>query len=130
MTQFPRRLTRELINAHWQTYNFLYGDTIHHDGNGGQAQAARGCFNSYPIPVKLAKCYNDEKSFMVDSMYEENCRWILRDMILVPRDKEIVVFPKIGLGRNELGMRAPRTYEFMRACLMDLRSIIVNPEDI
>ena len=126
----PRRLSREFINAHRQSYNFIYADTIHHDGAGGQATAARGCFNTYPVPVKLMKCYNDEKSFMTDAMYEENCKWILRDIQHVPKDKEIIVFPKIGLGRSELNVRAPRTYEFLRLCLLDLRRIIVNVEDI
>ncbi len=126
----PARITRQFINAHRLSYNFLYADTIHHDGNGGQAKEARGCFNTYPLPVKLMKCFNDELSFMRDEMYDENCRWILRDMQHVPRDRELIIFPKIGLGYSQLNTRAPRTYEFLRMCLTDLRGIIVNPENI
>ena len=116
----PARITRGLILSLTNTCYFVYNDTVIHDAKGGQAKEARGCINTYPVPVKLRCCANEESSFMSDDLLEENKVLIDRAISLIPRDKMIVIFPKIGLGWNKLDEKAPLTYKYLMSELNKL----------
>ncbi len=119
----PPRITRNFIREH-KNIIFIYGDTIYHDGSGGQAYEARGESNAYPVPVKRAKCFNDVSSFFNDKDFEcINKSVIDRAISLITeasKGKQVVCFPKIGQGWNELQVRAPRTYAYLMSELKKL----------
>lgn len=128
----PKRITRAMLFDLRNTTNFVYGDTLWRDGTpGGQASEARGAINAYPIMVKMRACANDLSSFLSDSLYEENCVMFKKQLALVPLDKPVIVFPKLGLGWNKMPEVCPRTYESMRALLRTmLGNAILNIEDV
>ena len=110
------RITREQIRATADTHFYIYGDTRILDGNGGQAMASRGESNTFAIPVKYARCYNDYTSFFDDRLFDTNKQLIdtaVANIIARARGRKIVVFPKIGLGYNEMDKRAPKTFEYL-----------------
>lgn len=113
----PHWITREQIRATRNTHIYIYGDTRLLNAGGGQAQAARGEPNAYAVPVKYARCYNDYTTFFTDALYDTNKQLILTALSRIPRDKQIVVFPKLGEGFNEMPKRAPMTYGFMKGAI-------------
>jgi len=128
----PKRITRAMLFDLRNTTNFVYGDTLWRDGKpGGQAAEARGAINAYPLMVKMRACANDPSSFLSDALYDENCAMMRRQLLLVPLDKPIIVFPKLGLGWNKMPEVCPRTYESMRELIKTmLGNAILNPHDI
>ncbi len=128
----PKRITRAMLFDLRNTTNFVYGDTLWRDGKpGGQAAEARGAINAYPIMVKMRACANDPSSFLSDSLYAENCTIFKRQLNLVPLDKPIIVFPKLGLGWNKMPEKCPLTYESMRELIRsELGNAILNIEDV
>ncbi len=123
MAEIPTRITRNFIREH-KNIIFVFGDTLHHDGAGGQAYEARGEVNAYSVPVKKAKCFNDYSAFFTDSDFE----WLNKPKIdeaislifEASKGKQIVCFPKLGKGWNELQVRAPRTYAYLMGELKKL----------
>jgi len=128
----PKRITRAMLFDLRNTTNFIYGDTLWRDGSpGGQATEARGAINAYPIMVKMRACANDPSSFLWDALWKENCAMFKKQLALVPLDKPIIVFPKLGLGWNKMPEVCPRTYESMRELIKTmLGNAILNPHDI
>jgi len=122
----PNYITRAYITEanRAQGLLFLYGDTVGHDGNGGQASQARGCEGAHVIPVKWRKCYNDEDAFFSDYKYDLQVALIMRALCELPEGKPIVVFPKIGLGMNKMDVKAPRTYRALISILRGLPDVI------
>lgn len=124
MILVPPHITRTFIQSLRETHIFLYGDTIHHDGNGGQAKSARGEPNAFPIPVKIRKCANDETSFFHDS---DPCIEVFRTQIssslLAAAEswKLCIAFPKLGKGYNYMDEKAPKLREWM---LSEIRHVI------
>jgi len=127
-----RRITRAMLFDLRNTTNFVYGDTLWRDGKpGGQAAEARGAINAYPIMVKMRACANDPSSFLSDILWEENCVMFRKQLALVPLDKPIIVFPKLGLGWNKMPEKCPLTYESMRQLIKTiLGNAILNIEDV
>jgi len=128
----PKRITRAMLFDLRNTANFIYGDTLWRDGSpGGQAAEARGAINAYPVIVKMRACANDPSSFLSDTLWEENCAMFKKQLALVPLDKPVIVFPKLGLGWNKMPEVCPRTYESMRELIKTmLGNAILNSQDI
>lgn len=113
----PHWITREQIRATRNTHIYIYGDTRLLDATGGQATEARGESNTFAIPVKYAKCYNDYTAFFTDELYDTNKQLILTALSRIPKGRIIIVFPKLGEGFNEMPKRAPMTYGFMKGAI-------------
>ncbi len=128
----PTHITRLWIKEHRHEYLFIYGDTADHTGDGGQAREARGEINAYPVPTKLRKCYNDPSAFFDDRFYEENKKIIDRHISAIPEQPtKIILFPKLGEGRNEMPTRAIKTYGYLIWSLGAFyHERIINPEKL
>lgn len=126
----PNPITREYIRSLRGKVNFIYGDTIYLDGDGKQAQVARGEPNAFAVPVKARKCYNDVGAFFADYYLDSiNKPCIDRSLLVIPETLPIIIFPKIGEGYNELPKRAPKTYWYLKNALMlKFGTLILNPE--
>lgn len=109
----PKFITREFIRQH-KELTFVYGDTLYHDGYGKQANIARGEPNAYPIPTKKWRCANDSTSFFSDAQFELFNKVKIDEAISrIPRDKPIIVFPKIGEGWSKMPEKCPKTYAYL-----------------
>lgn len=128
-------ITRQYIKEH-PTINFIYGDTYHHDANGGQAKECRGEPNTYGVFIKISKCANDETTFFQDRYFNLHKEVIDKsiDVIkepLLKSDHKIMVFPKLGLGWNKMDVKAPRLRFYLLGELDRLFGhLIINIEDL
>lgn len=129
--EIPPRITRAYIRQLRDTHYFIYGDSLDWAGDGGQAREARGEPNAFMVPVKYRKCYNDTTAFLSDKYYEENLVLFKQALVKVPNDllKPIILFPKIGLGYNQMHKRAPKTFRKLVWFLTCMPNVI-NPEVI
>lgn len=108
------RITRRYIQLHKHII-FIYGDTLHRDGNGKQAREAKGEPNAFSVPVKKFKCYNDVSSFFNDQEFDViNKNFIDKSLHAIPKSNDFyIILPKIGQGYNEMPTRAPKTYAYL-----------------
>lgn len=113
-------ITRSFIKQAWKDYNFIYGDTYYLDGNGKQSKEARGEINTFAVATKIRPCYNDETSFFYDNQTDPflHKALILSSLSRITEpilrsEKKIIVFPKLGLGFNEMDKRAPLLRVFL-----------------
>jgi len=126
----PKFITRAHIQQLNGRCNFIFGDNLEKKGYGGQAKVARGEPNAYGVPTKVRPCMNYDDAFFYDIDYDKIVPKIDEAIDLVPLDKPIVIFPKIGLGFSELDVRAPRIYKYLIVSLINkFGHLLVNKRD-
>ena len=86
-------------------------------GEGGQARACRYQSNAMGIPTKRTPCSGEDRCYMDDRLYDTYV-WhidaaIDRVIAAAPRYDQIYVLPRIGEGRAELHVRAPKIFEYL-----------------
>jgi hypothetical protein len=104
-------ITRENVLKRSDTI-FVFGDNLAESGYGGQAKELRGLPNAYGVPTKKFPSMN-KNAFFTDEEFEQNKDAIERSINKIPIDcKDIVVLP-LGVGRAELYLRAPKTFDYL-----------------
>lgn len=126
----PKKITRDFIRRYVKQIVFIYGDAVYHDGNGKQAYEARGEPNAYAVPTKICKCYNDDICFFKDEAFETYNKSIIdKALSSIPKQKSIILFPKIGQGFNEMPTRCPKTYWYLlHKLFQEFQLALINPE--
>ena len=99
MIQIPNRITREFIQAHPEL-TFVFSCDVHKKSFFGQSYHAFGESNAYPVPVMWKACKSS--GFFQNSQYSEIIKSIDEHLEKIPRDKPIIVFPKIGKGHSRM----------------------------
>ena len=123
----PYRITRAFIRLH-QDWSFVYGNVWGNHIRKGQAEQALGEPNAFYVPTRHLPCtcahslWNDF-NFSFWLFLFEDC---LND---IPRDKPIMLFPKIGTGGSSLNLAAPKIYRYMTEKLNEIKCpwIVINP---
>lgn len=99
---------------------FVFGDNCERWGKGGQA-IIRDLKNTIGLRTKK-KPDNLSSSFFNDSEYEDNCKIILQD-ILVIKEKNLldidIVLSKNGYGTGlaRMSEKSPETFNYLNSCL-------------
>lgn len=125
----PLRITRAFIQA-TPHINFIFGDNLEERGYGGQSKEARDEPNAYGIPTKVRPCMLYYDAFFNDytPAYKEAIDKAISE---IPRDKQIILFPKIGTGFSEMNTRAPILYAYMiQEIQCKLGYMIINKDTI
>ena len=118
--QLPKRLTREFIKLH-NDYTFVYGTDYQNQTYKGQAAVAKGLPNTYPVPTKKMCCMILPRSFWQDHEFNLIQKPIIDKWISnIPRNKPIILFPRIGCGHAKMPEVCPKTYEYLMSELNKL----------
>lgn len=115
------------LNPSWM---YLFGDNEMRTGLGGQAKHMRGEHNAVGIRTKYIPAMTPQ-SFWVETPEEDGHRWrmmIMEDLfpaVAKLRAGGTVVIPAngIGTGLSDLQRTAPRTYNYLQACLRRLAEL-------
>jgi len=108
----PSHISRTFIQSHKQ-WNFVYAADESLKGFFGQMNSAHGEPNSWPVPTLLKICQSSTDKFYYDGAFEFFQRIIDRRLQVIPRDKPIIVFPKIGTGYSQMNRFAPKLYTYL-----------------
>jgi len=103
MITIPARITREFIEAHPQ-YNFVYPTNLWHTQRVGPAKICAGLANCFGVPVRWSLCKSS--GYFQDSQFEQLKDAIDLDIAAIPKDKPLVLFPKIGSGHSRMHVLA------------------------
>ena len=110
----PRCITRKFVKAHSE-WNFLWGGTHYGEIYAGQGLSCIGMSNCYKIPTKYRNCKSDSAAFFQDNHFDSTLKFIIdRAFQLVPSDKSIIPFPKIGMGCAQLQSKAPGVLKYIQ----------------
>ena len=133
MLVFQRMIYRVDLRANPQVI-YLMGENEMYTGSGGQAAEMRGEPNMRPIRTKR-KPRRDPDSYWTDLDFDRQASLVDADFMAVVREMEsnpnlIVVCPLdvtgiqcgLGSGMAELPIRAPRTYNYIKAWIETLRT--------
>lgn len=101
----PLRITNLFICEH-REYNFLYSFDYHKKSAMGQCIVAHGESNTYPIPVLIKFC----ASPVYFQNFEEAKKMMQEFLDVIPLDKPMIPFPKIGLGFSRLKEFSLKSY--------------------
>ena len=112
----PRHISRSFIQSR-RNIIFLYGFDVRGTGCLGQAWAAHGEPNAFPIPTLYKFCPSGHVLF-TDSRGEEWRREIDKAIARVPQDgRPIIPFPRIGEGCSRLREIGPETFKYLKNVL-------------
>ena len=118
--KIPWRITREFITNN-RRYTFVYSTNVFGGSIFGQASQAANEPNCYGVPVRFRFCRSNLNSYFSDDGFEIITKTLIDTAIaVVPRDKPIIVFHKIGEGDSGLKWRAPKTFAYLRAKLKEI----------
>ena len=117
----PYRITEKFIRDHPEL-TFIYSSDTRNKGGLGMQWFIAGPANSFPVPVLFKFCANPE--YFRDEFHDFNKK--ATDIIdeylsIIPKNKPIIVPPKIGLGCARMLEYCPITYEYLR---MELNKIM------
>lgn len=108
--RIPRRIYREYITAH-RELTFVYAYDYQRKGFGGQSYSAFGEPNAFPVSTMRKLCRNTR--YWTDMEYDLVSNILSIEISNIPRDKPIILFPKIGLGCSRMSEIAPRLYKYL-----------------
>lgn len=117
----PAYFTHDFIKSH-QHWNFVYGTTAMAEIHMGQSAIGSSYANCYGVATKWRNCKSDASAFFSDIHFERVKQQIDEDIAAIPRDKPIVLFPKLGCGCAMLPTRAPKCYEYLVQELNKIKS--------
>lgn len=114
MIIIPHRITKEFLVKHKQDYYFVYAVTVMASIAAGQGTNAHYFEHCFGVPTKFRNCKSDGAAFFHDSKFDSMIKLSIdRAIEDIPRDRPIILFPKIGLGCADLLNKAPLTYEYL-----------------
>ena len=116
----PYRIQESFIKEHPE-WNFIYSTDLSQKGGLGMCWFMAGCLNSFPVPTLIKFCANIE--YFSDSNLDWNIEKISEFLRLIPRDKPIIVPPRIGLGCARMTEKCFKTYSFLRGEL----NLMIHP---
>lgn len=117
----PPYFTHSFIQAH-QHWNFVYGTTAMAEIHMGQSAIGGMYSNCFGVATKWRNCKSDASAFFSDIYFEKVKEQIDGDIEAIPRDKPIVLFPRIGCGCAMLPSRAPRCFEYLMGELNKIKA--------
>jgi hypothetical protein len=117
----PNFITRKFILSH-PMLTFVYGDDLIGNARRGQGEQAFGCANAFAVPTKK-RCCESPQGYYRDWEFDLYTKSYI-DMAIshIPRFNPIILFPKIGLGRAQLNIQAPKTYDYLMEKLNKLKT--------
>lgn len=115
--QIPHHISRTFIQQHPE-YTFVYGQDHIRRGIMGQSWVCGGEPNCFPITTVQKLCPSGSR-YLSDSNLEHE-QWIEKDLDLVPRDKPIIVFRRIGEGCSRMKEFAPRLHAELKEVLFKI----------
>ncbi len=111
----PLHISREFIQTHRQ-WNFIYSADYLLRGALGQMWAAHNEPNTFPVPTLYKYCSNPV--FFQDHLEQEEM--INEFLNKIPKDKPLIVFPKIGLGHSRMKEFSPRLFTGLHRSLKEI----------
>lgn len=123
----PHYINKEFLELHKNDLYFVYAVTAIASIAAGQGTHAHYYEHCYGVPTKFRNCKSDGAAFFHDSKFDLMIKPLIdRAIASIPRDKPIIVYPKIGRGCADLPNRAPLCYEY----LMNELTLIATPYKI
>ena len=119
MIKIPRHITRTFIQKHPEL-TFVYSQDVARKGAFGQAAHCVSEPNCYPVSTCWKMCRSS--AYFQDSQACEILRQLTLDLKNVPRDKPIILFPKIGEGFSRMKEFAPNMYQWLMNQLDTIKS--------
>lgn len=112
MIILPYHISRTFVTMH-REWTFIFSQDYAGKGCFGQAWAAHGEPNAFPVPVLLKICLSQTDRWFNDNNYDEHKKQIDEKIAAIPRNNPIVPFRNIGGGHSELRRRAPLLYSYL-----------------
>lgn len=122
MIVIPARLTREFVEKHPE-WNFVYSTNYWHTQRVGPAKVCAGLANCFGVPVRWTLCKSS--GYFQDSQFDQLRIQIDNDVAAIPRDKPIILFPRIGSGHSRMHMLAPKTFDYLQLQLRLIAAPVV-----
>lgn len=108
----PHKISRSFIQQH-PDWIFVYSFDVVGKSFFGQANAAHGEPNAYPVPVLYKYCASGRVCFE-DSRSDEQWPYVQKALDSIPLDKgPIIPFRRMGLGCGRMKEFAPKMYKKM-----------------
>jgi hypothetical protein len=122
MIIIPAYISREFIEAHPE-WNFVYPTNFWQTQRVGPALICTGLPNCFGVPVRWTLCKSS--GYFQDAQFDQLKTQIDLDIAEIPRDKPIVLFPKIGCGNSRMHILAPKTYLYLHEELDKIAAEVV-----
>lgn len=121
----PGRISREFIRAHTQC-NFVYGADHSLKGFFGQMNAAHNEPNAYPVSTMLKICQSSTDKFYYDQGFDFFKKLIDDRIEMIPTDKPVIPFQKIGMGYSNMINCAPKLYSYLMERLAAIKYPLIT----
>lgn len=115
----PYRIHREYIEAHPEL-TFVHSCCVFRALCVGPAAVCKGLPNCYGIPVRWKLCKSS--GYFSDNQERDIKNAIDQAVSAVPRDKPIILFPKIGNGDSRMHKLAPLCWAYMMNHLNSIKA--------
>lgn len=110
----PARITKAFIKEHEKDFYFVYAVTVHASIAIGQGAVGHYYTNCFGVPTKFRNCKSDSAAYFQDCQFDTLIKpSIDRAIMDIPRDRPIILFPKIGLGCADLPNSSPKSFEYL-----------------
>lgn len=111
ITTIPYYITREYIQAH-PDWNFIHSTNFWNNQTVGPAAICAGLDNCYGVPVRWRLCKSS--GYFQDAQREEIIKQIDKMIDVIPLDKPLIPFPKLGNGDSRMYVFAPIAYAHLK----------------
>lgn len=119
MITIPARLTREYIAEHPE-WTFVHSRCYWPDIYAGPSELCKGLSNCYGVPVRWKLCRSS--GYFSDNQRDTIIPAIDEAIALIPRDRPILLFPKIGCGESRMIVLAQKCYIHLHAELSKIKA--------
>lgn len=115
--RIPHHISQTFIRSHPE-WNFVYGYDMLQRGMGGQSWSCVGEPNCFRVFTIYKKCSSSVYFTDGNQFYREQ---MLKSIYLIPRDKPVIIFRKIGEGCSRMNEMAPLLFKEMKDLLGKLQ---------
>lgn len=119
MITIPARLTREFIIQHPE-WTFVHSKCYWPGQCVGPCEICQGLDNCFGVVVRWKLCKSS--GYFSDNQRDIIMAEIDRNIAEIPRDKPIVLFPKIGCGQSRMIVFAPKCYVYLHKKLDEIKA--------